>query len=426
MAEVIDFENMTDEQYEQYRSEMMNENPEVITTGTSVEQDNSVSSHTSGSEYVNQPEPIEQKEEVDPNKDVVVDDIPEEVEVKSEVESQTEVEQPVESTEPEEVKEVKEELPSKIKIKALDGSDLEVSQEQVQFLINEHNKISKEAEALRPYSKTIDAIASNGLSDEDIALLIEAKGGNKDALGTLIRKTNIDLLDLSDEDTSKEYKPQSYGKDYTEKRFHNEIAQAYDRAGESKGRLQEVLTREIDNDFVEFLSKTPGAVLKLKDMVVDGRFDIIKNRADTLKMLSPNKSRFELFNEAEASLIQEAKQLEINNTQQSQYQNTTPQMQSQQSPYQQPQIDQELAAIRAKNAELRAKLGMSDTPNTPPVNTTISQEEYNRRQQEEALRARRIQAGVSAPTADVNNQMIDYANLSDAEYKRLYDQMMNH
>jgi hypothetical protein len=417
--EVLDFENMSDEDYEKYRSEMMNENPEVVTqSAVDVATGDTVSPYTSGSELIDIPIPEEPKVEENPNKDVTVDEVPQAREVPTE----PVVEEKVDSTPKEEVSEVeKVKVPNTIKIKSLDGSDLEVTSEQVQYLLNEHNKVSKEVQELRPYSKTIDAITSKGITERDIALLIEAKGGNKDALGTLIKQSNIDLLDLSDETLSKNYIPKDYGQAYNEKRFHNEISRAYDMAGASKGRLQEVLTKELDDSFVEYLSKTPNSVIALQKAVSDGRFDIIKSRADTLKMLNPNKTGFELYQEAEASLINEAKRIESANTIPQ-----TPQSQQQTTPVPTPQVDLELEAIRARNAELRAQLGLTSTPNPTVVNNqpVMSQADYAKRQQEEALKARRIQAGVSAQTADINNQNIDIMSMSDEEFEKMKSKLM--
>lgn len=71
---------------------------------------------------------------------------------------------------------------------------------------------TQKMQELAPLRKSLSIVSSNDLTEEDLNLLVEAKGGSKEALAKLMSKGDIDPLDVEVEEHSN-YKPADYGKD---------------------------------------------------------------------------------------------------------------------------------------------------------------------------------------------------------------------
>lgn len=104
----------------------------------------------------------------------------------------------------------------KYKIKA-NGKEWEYDLDQVKLLASKGIDYTKKLQALSPYRKMINAVSENGITEDDINQLIEMKKGNKDAIGAFTKKYNIALSDIEEgEANAQSYKPQSYGREYSE------------------------------------------------------------------------------------------------------------------------------------------------------------------------------------------------------------------
>ena len=70
---------------------------------------------------------------------------------------------------------------------------------------------TKKMQALKPWRQSIDALESNGLSHEDVNLMIGVLKGDKDAVAAVLKRTGVDALELDVEQSR--YVPKDYGRD---------------------------------------------------------------------------------------------------------------------------------------------------------------------------------------------------------------------
>lgn len=70
---------------------------------------------------------------------------------------------------------------------------------------------TKKTQAIKPWRKTIDALESAKVSHEDVNLMIDVLKGDKAAISEVLRKNNIDSLELDTEDVT--YAATDYGRD---------------------------------------------------------------------------------------------------------------------------------------------------------------------------------------------------------------------
>ncbi|RKZ93738.1 MAG: hypothetical protein DRQ43_07860 [Gammaproteobacteria bacterium] len=71
---------------------------------------------------------------------------------------------------------------------------------------------TKKMQELSGVKRLVSIATSNGLSEEDLNLLVEAKGGNQEAIAKIMSAAKVDPLDI-DTDEHKDYSPADYGKD---------------------------------------------------------------------------------------------------------------------------------------------------------------------------------------------------------------------
>lgn len=71
---------------------------------------------------------------------------------------------------------------------------------------------TQKMQEIAPHRKDMNIMMENGLTTADLNLLIEAKGGNKDALGKLLANAEVDPLDVEVEDKAN-YEPKDYAKE---------------------------------------------------------------------------------------------------------------------------------------------------------------------------------------------------------------------
>jgi lipopolysaccharide export system protein LptC len=87
----------------------------------------------------------------------------------------------------------------KHKFKA-NGREYEFSDEEVreQFpkIFGQAMDYTKKMQALKPWRQSIDALESNGLSHEDVNLMIDVLKGDKDAVAAVLKRTGVDALEL--------------------------------------------------------------------------------------------------------------------------------------------------------------------------------------------------------------------------------------
>jgi hypothetical protein len=180
------------------------------------------------------------------------------------------------------------------------GQEFEFTQDEV---INQFGKVfgqamnyTKKMQAIAPYRKMISAMEEEGITQDDMNLMIDVLKGNKDAIATVIKKANIDVLDL-DLDEDKNYVPNSYGRDERELQIQEVIDEiSHDR---EFAITQHVVAEQWDDTSREAFAENPQLIKELHIDVVNGVYDKVAPMAMKLKVLDGGKrSDLEYYIEA--------------------------------------------------------------------------------------------------------------------------------
>jgi len=187
----------------------------------------------------------------------------------------------------------------KYKYKA-NGQEFEFTQDEV---VNQFGKVfgqamnyTKKMQAIAPYRKMISALEDEGISEDDMNLMIDALKGNKDAVTNLVKRANVDVLDL-DLDQETNYKPNSYGRDESELRLKEVI----DDISSDKEFVitQNVVSEQWDDASRDVFAKDPELIKELHIDVQNGTFDKVSPLAMKMKVIDGGKhSDLEYYIEA--------------------------------------------------------------------------------------------------------------------------------
>lgn len=276
--------DMSDEELEaavkQAREESLQEAEE---NDTITEEENDLSDNDvdeQESEVMEQPEADEESTEEDSENDEDETDV--DTEDSEEVSEETDQSDEEETEETEEETETDSE-PEKLKFKA-NGMDFEftVDEMKAQFgkAFGQAMDYTKKMQEIKPWRKTISAMQENGISEEDVNLLIDATKGNKEAISALLAKNNVDPMDLEMEQASA-YKPNSYGKDSVTQ----EIDEVVNRISNDPeySMTRDVVNRQWDAESQDTLAKNPNLIDQLHQDIKTGLYAEVAPIAMKLK-----------------------------------------------------------------------------------------------------------------------------------------------
>jgi hypothetical protein len=141
---------------------------------------------------------------------------------------------------------------------------------------------TKKMQAIKPYRKVVDAIQQEGLSQDEINLAIDALKGNKDAIAVMMKRANVDALDVDPEEAVKNYKPSDYGR-------HESVIAITDVVNEIKDdptypRTYKVLNDQWDTTSWTEISKNPKLIKGLHNDIQSGLFDVLSPVAEKMKV----------------------------------------------------------------------------------------------------------------------------------------------
>jgi len=100
-------------------------------------------------------------------------------------------------------------MPNEINV---NGMTVRATMEELEAGFKKGMNYTQKMQEIAPHRKDMNLMMEHGLSTDDLNLLIEAKKGNKEALGKLIANAKVDVLDL-DAEASQDYTPENYAKD---------------------------------------------------------------------------------------------------------------------------------------------------------------------------------------------------------------------
>lgn len=248
-----------------------------------VEEDNDNDDEIEDEEDLEQPE--DQDSDDDGADDVEEEETDEDSEEKSEDEDLADEES---EEKPEDVEEesAKETQPvQKLKYKA-NGKEFEFTQEEVldQFgqVFGKAMDYTNKTKALAPYRKMISAMEEENLTQNDMNLMIDVLKGDKQAIAAVLERTGTDALDL-DTDNSKEYQPNSYGRNETELAIKDVVDEISSDA--EYGVTQHVIESQWDDASRDMFVQNPTLIKELHKDVVNGVFDKVSPMALKMKVL---------------------------------------------------------------------------------------------------------------------------------------------
>lgn len=108
-----------------------------------------------------------------------------------------------------------------------DGKEINLTLDELMLLapkaLNYTNKLQK----IAPYRRALSALEENKITEDELNQLIEIRNGNSIAIKNLLDKMKIPTSEIVnvEDDASKDYKPQIYGKDDSELEWQEMVTQ---------------------------------------------------------------------------------------------------------------------------------------------------------------------------------------------------------
>ena len=191
------------------------------------------------------------------------------------------------------------------------GKPIKASGREVQIRNPEHARnfiemgidYNKKMQSMKPHLKTLKTLEREGLLDpgkmDRLNLLLEVEKGNKDALKRLIAESDIDPLDLADEEVIEEgrqYQPQNHM--MSDREVEIEEALNSIEGSPSQQRTLDVMTKEFDPKSRAVISDNPSYIVALNDDINSGVYDEVMKEVQYRKDMNqvpPGISDIELY-----------------------------------------------------------------------------------------------------------------------------------
>lgn len=165
---------------------------------------------------------------------------------------------------------------------------------------------TKKTQAIAPWRKTIDALQNENISHEDVNLAISMLKGDKAAIAEVIKRNNIDMLDLEEETP---YAPKEYGR--SEETLNLEEVLDGIRGDAEYTRTHQILAKGWDESSWTQMSTNPKYIAGLHQDIKSGMYDLVQPEAEKLKLLDrAQKSDFEYYMQAGRDVLAKLSQQE--------------------------------------------------------------------------------------------------------------------
>jgi hypothetical protein len=170
--------------------------------------------------------------------------------------------------------------------KLLYGKPIKASGREVQLRNPDHARnfiemgidYNKKMQSMKPHLRTLKTLEKEGLleagKEERLNLLLEIEKGNKDALKRFIAESDIDPLDLADDEVieaGRGYRPQNHL--VSEQEVEIEEALSAIEGTPSQQRTLDVMTKEFDARSRQVISENPRYIVALNDDIASGVYD---------------------------------------------------------------------------------------------------------------------------------------------------------
>ncbi len=240
----------------------------------------------------------------------------------------------------------------KYKYKA-NGQEFEFTEDEI---LNQFGKVfgqsmnyTKKMQAIAPYRKMISALEEEKLTEGDMNLMIDALKGNKEAITSLVKRANVDVLDLDLEKES-DYTPNSYGREESELKVQEVIDEI--AADKEFPITQHVVADQWDDQSRDIFAQNPELIKELHVDVVNGTFDKVSPMAMKMKVLDGGRrSDIDYYIEAGKQYHTQARAAELQQQEVQQEQQRVEQVQAKQ----QERVQVKEAAPKRKAATIPRK-----------------------------------------------------------------------
>ena len=159
------------------------------------------------------------------------------------------------------------------------GKEYDMSIDELKQMASKGMDYVKKTTALKPYRTMIAAMEQNGLSAEDINLLIDLKKGNKEAIAKIVSDSKIDVYDIPD---SSDYTPTEYRVHESQLDMKETIA---DISKDSEFSRTSDIYSKLDENSKTAINNNPAMLAGLHQDIKSGLFDQVLPYAEKRAMI---------------------------------------------------------------------------------------------------------------------------------------------
>lgn len=136
---------------------------------------------------------------------------------------------------------------------------------------------TKKMQLMAPMKRAVESLNKAGINEEELNFLIDIHNGDKEAIKNLLKKNEIDPIDLDVEDTK--YVPKNNIASDADVEFSETLMEIES----SLPKIQEILNKTWDTKSKQLILKDPHLMKALHEEIEMGRFDEVQQRLEIEK-----------------------------------------------------------------------------------------------------------------------------------------------
>ena len=170
----------------------------------------------------------------------------------------------------------------------INGEEIPVENMQELYALgSKGGHFTQSMQEIAPYRRSVSAMKENDITEADINLYIEARNGNKDAMAAIMQSSGVDPLDV-EETPSEGYAPKQYGQS-TQQMAIQDIQRDLGRDPEFV-TTQNIVDGQWDAASRTALAQDPEMIRGLHNDVKTGTYNVIAPQAAKLAAIDGYKS----------------------------------------------------------------------------------------------------------------------------------------
>lgn len=167
------------------------------------------------------------------------------------------------------------------KIKA-NGMEFDFTTDELKALAPKAMDYTKKMQEIAPWRKTISALKDQGLGEQDVNLMIDVLKGDKHAITEMLKRTQVDPLEL-DIESKHEYNPTQYGKDETTLAIEDIVKEI--SSDPEYNTTAKVVDEVWDSESRRQMTSDPSLIKGLHEEIKMGRYDVVAPMAMKMKTM---------------------------------------------------------------------------------------------------------------------------------------------